>query len=414
MLKNIEDITTTKKRITLEIPASAFEEEIQKALSAARAKTRLPGFRPGKAPLALIEKKFYKEIEAEAMEKVVPKFYNDALTEAKVTPVADPVIESGMEFKRHSPMSLTFTLEIRPEIGEISYDGITVSKISTGIEDKDIEETLMRLREERAMFEPSEAPAKDDDLVLLDYEEREEGKSHKDEAFRVGADSMPLGFYEKINGLKKGDNVTIEVQYPADHHLAGKIKTFDVTVKEVKNAVLPELDDEFAKDLGLEGGVAGLRDRVRERLSEAREKTAKRIMKAEAMKKLVERYSFDLPATLVDNELGSLIDNARVGGRKEENQETMRAEFKPMAERNVRASMLLQTIAEREKVDVTEDEIRNRIMEIALEMRMSPENVMKYYISRDGSLDGLRHGVIEEKVLDIVLGRVAQTEEAVA
>lgn len=418
MLKNIEDLGQTKKRITFEVPAEAFEQQIQKSFAELRVRTRIPGFRPGKAPLALIEKKFARDVEGEVMEKVIPQFYGDALKEAKVTPVTDPEIESGsMEFKRGEAMVITFTCEARPELGEITYDGITVTKISADITDKDIDETLGQLREERASFEPSEAAAKDDDLVMLDYDEKdgETVTPHKDQAFRVGADTMPLGFYEKVKGLKKGDTATVVATYPADHHasaLAGSTITFEVTVKEVKNVILPELDDEFAKDLGLQS-MAELRDKARLRLGEARTRTSRRVMKAEAMKKLIDRLAnFDLPPSLVEGELGSMIDNARMMGRKDATEDALRAEFIETASRNVRASMVLQTIAEREKIDVTEQELRQKVVELAMEMRMPPENVMKYYISRDGSLDGLRHGVIEEKTLDFVLDKVGQVEEA--
>ncbi len=412
MLKNTEEITKTKKRITFEIPAEAFEAEFQKAVTEIRAKTRLPGFRPGKAPLAMIEKRFSKEIEGEVMEKVIPRFYSEALTEAGITPVTEPVIEGGMDFKRNSPMTITFTVEFRPEVGDISFEGITVRRLSADVDEKDIDETLVRIRDERAQFEPSDAPARDNDLVLIDYDEREGGDSHKDEAFRVGAETMPLGFYEKIKGLKKGDKATVEVTYPADHHtkeLAGQTRRVDVTVKEVKSPVMPELDDEFAKDLGLDS-LEALRQKVRERLGEARERTSRRVMKAEAMKKLLDLHTFEVPETLVQREMESLIDNARMSGRKDDPIEALRADFSGPAERNVRASMLLQIIGEREKVEVTEPELRERVMAIASEMRLSPENVMKYYISRDGNLDGLRHGVLEDKVLDLVIEKVQQVE----
>ena len=143
MIKQTEDISSTKKRISIEIPSDAIEGEIESSLNELRARTRLPGFRKGKAPLSLIEKRFGKDVEAETMERLVPKFYSEAIKEAEIVPVGRPVLEGGLELKRNEPLGLTFTVEVRPKV-DLSYEGLEVEDVPLKVEDRDVEETIKR------------------------------------------------------------------------------------------------------------------------------------------------------------------------------------------------------------------------------------------------------------------------------
>ncbi len=403
MLKTLEDISSTKKRLSIEIPADAFEQEIQSSLQVLRKKTKLPGFRPGKAPMGLIEKRYGKDVEGEAMEKVIPQFYTKALEEADIIPVAQPQLEGGIDFQRHNPLALTFTVEIRPKIDDLSYEGIEVDGMALDITDNDIEQTLNRLAEDKATFEPTDDPAKESDLVVLDYTLLGGGE-FKDQVFRLGSDQMPKLFSQKIAGLKKGEDVSFEMTMPEDFpnsELAGKTFTTSVAVKEVKNVIMPEIDDEFAKDMEMDD-LESLKKHIRERLEESKREQVENVLKGQIMKKLLDTYEFEAPESLVESEVQHWVDQAKAQGRTEED-EALKNEIRPDAERNVRASMLVQIIGDKENIEVTEDDIRQRLISLSGRFNLSPENVMKYYISRDGSLEGLKHSVYEEKVLALLL-----------
>jgi trigger factor len=416
MLKSVEDISATKKRLSIEIPSDAIENQIKTSLDLLRRKTKIPGFRPGKAPVALLEKRYGKDVEAEVMEKLIPSFYSEALKDADITPVTQPAIEGGVDFKRNAPLSLTVTVEVRPKLETLSYEGIEVKEVPVTVGDEDVEKTLERLREDRASYEPSAEPVADGDLLVLDYAAGDGGEPVKDYVFKVGSPAMPEAFSAGLLGAKKSEPVTFEMEFPGDfpvEGLAGAKENITATVKEAKKVNLPALDDEFAKDLDFDN-IEELRKHIREKLEESQQKSIANMMKAEILKKILESHEFEAPASLVDGEISHLVASARAQGRKDEPEDELKEELRPDAERNIRASLLLQMIGEKEGLDVTEDDLKEKLVSLSGQFGLSPENVMKYYISRDGSLEGLRNSVFEDKVLDLLLDRAEIQKEAEA
>jgi trigger factor len=416
MLKSVEDISATKKRLSIEIPSDAIENQIKTSLDLLRRKTKIPGFRPGKAPVALLEKRYGKDVEAEAMEKLIPSFYSEALKEADITPVTQPAIEGGVDFKRNTPLSLTVTVEVRPKLETLSYEGIEVKEVPVTVSDEDVEKTLERLREDRASYEPSAEPVADGDLLVLDYTAGDGGEPVEDYVFKMGSPAMPEAFSAGLLGAKKSEPVTFEMEFPGDfpvEGLAGAKGNITATVKEAKKVNLPALDDEFAKDLDFDN-IEELRKHIREKLEESQQKSIANMMKAEILKKILESHEFEAPASLVDGELSHLVAGARAQGRKDEPEDELKEEFRPDAERNIKASLLLQMIGEKEGLDVTEDDLKEKLVSLSGQFGLSPENVMKFYISRDGSLEGLRNSVFEDKVLDLLLERAEIQKEAEA
>ncbi len=412
MLKTVEDISATKKRLSIEIPSEAIEKEIMSSLDYLRKKTRLPGFRPGRAPMALIEKRFGKDVEAEALDKVIPAFYSEALKEADIRPVTQPSIEGGVDFKRNSPLSLTLTVEVRPEIEGLDYEGLKVRDIPADVEDSDVEGTLGKLRQDRAVYEPSGGPVKEGDLVVMDYEIKGRNEPSRDQVFMVGSEQMPREFSDRLIGMDKGREEEFEVTFPDGfrlEELAGKKETLRVSVKEVKNVTLPALDDEFAKDLEFDD-MDSLKAHIRQRLEKSKKEAVANMLKAEIMKKLLDAHDFDAPVSLVEEQLGHLLAQARAQGGQEDD-ETLRKELLPEAGRNVKASLLIQAIGEKEGIKATEEDVKERAVSLSGRLGLSPENVIKYYVSRDGSLEGLKHSIYEDKVLDLLLER-AEVEEA--
>ena len=229
MLKAVEDISATKKRLRIEIPAETIEKEIQNSLEKVRTTTTIPGFRTGKAPFTLIEKKFGKKVEEEVLERIIPEGYLDALRKADITPITDPVLEEKADFKRNEAFSMTLTVEIMPKIDNLHYEGIKVKEIPVEVTDADVEDVLKRSQEERATYEPSEEAVGPDDLVSFDYAVKEDGTEVKDQVFKIGGSLFPEDFSAGLVGKKKGDEVTIETTFPEGHvaeKYAGKRLTF--------------------------------------------------------------------------------------------------------------------------------------------------------------------------------------------
>jgi trigger factor len=410
MLKTVEDISTTKKRLKIEIPQETIEREIQSGLKGVQRKAKIPGFRPGKAPISIIEKRFGKDVEGDVMERLVPEAYNNALKEANIKPVGRPELENKLEINRSAPLEMTLTVEIRPEVKDLKYDGVKLKEIPVEVKDEEIDDALNNVRQQRTVYEPTEEAAKHGDMAVLDYETTEEGKEpqeFKDQTYRLGHGVMPEEFSKALEGMKKGESKEFKITFPEDFpskDVAGKEVAFKVAVKEVKKPELPEIDDEFAKDLGFDD-LAALREHIKAQITQSKENSAKKMQKAEVVSKIIADHSIDAPESMVEAELQRLVAEAKQGGREKEDDDALRAEFKSKAETQVKATILLDIIGEKENVEVKEEEIRQKVEAVAAQIGMTPENIMKYYVSRDGSMDGLRNEVFEEKVLDLLLER---------
>jgi len=412
MIKTVEDISATKKRLRIEIPAEVIEKEIQDSLEKLRRKTTIPGFRTGKAPIDLIEKRFGKEVESDVLERLIPQGYVDALREANITPVANPVLEEKSDFKRKQPISMTLMVEVMPNIENLNYEDIPLKDIPVAVSDSDVESVLRRQQEEKATYEPSEGPVEMNDLIVVDYSSPGDGIEAKDQILKVGGSMFPEEFTQKVVGRGKGEEFSVEATFPEEHpleNLAGKHLTMKVMIKDIKKVNLPAVDDELAKDIGFQN-LDEMRKRIGEEIEKAKRNEVVKIQKAELIRNLVESHEFDIPESLVEREsemLASAALSHRTKGAEpsEHELDALKQEVRPNAVRNVKASLLIETIGKAQGVSVAEDEVKRAIISLAQRLSVSPEQIMKFYISRDGSLEGLKGSLFEEKVLDLILSK---------
>lgn len=408
MLKAVEDISSTKKRLKIEIPTDAIESKIKDSLEKTRQKAKIPGFRPGKTPMNIIEKHFGKSAEAEAIEKIVPEFYEKALKEADIVPVTQPVLEGDINFQRHNPLSLALTVEIRPKIENLDYKNIRIKDIPVIISDSEIDDSLRRLQEGKATYEPADKEIETDDLVTVDYEIKYDDQilsAAKDQVLKIGIEVLPKEISESLKGKKAGDTVEVEVLFPEDFHvksLAGKKTMIKNVVKGVKKKNLPDIDDELAKDIGYET-LDGLRTGVKEEIEKAKKDHVLKIQKDEILGKLVNAHDFDVPDSMLEKELSAMIHEIKASKKSDKDDNALRSELRPEAVKTVKALILLSVIGEKEGVSVTDDELKEEILDMAQRLSMAPESLMKIYIQRDGSLEGLRNSIYGQKVLDILL-----------
>jgi len=409
LLKSVEDISSTKKRLKIEVPAEAIESEIKKGLGEAQKKARIPGFRPGKAPMHLIEKKFGKDIEADVLEKIIPEFYLKAVKEADVTPVSRPVVEDSFDFKRNEPLSMTVAVEVRPKVENLNYEGVTVKGVSVEVKDDEIDTVLNRLAEEKATYESADEAVNQGDLVTIDYTVREAGEDNtvaRDVVLKVGSGPYPQEFFDGLAGKKKDEEFTVEASFPEDSQspFAGKRPKFEIKIKDIKRRSLPAIDDELAKDLGFEN-IGLLKDKVRENILSSKNREAERARQREILDKLIESHSFDVPESLLNAEIGGIISEIRAAGKDERTDEAIKEELMPHAEKSVKASILLELIGEKEGITVSDDDVKEELLDMAQKYYVSPDNIIKYYMAKDGSLEGLKHSVFEKKVLNFLLNK---------
>ncbi|HMK61430.1 MAG TPA: trigger factor [Dissulfurispiraceae bacterium] len=411
MLKSCEEVSSTKKRLTIEIPADALESEIRKGLQEAQRRANLPGFRSGKAPMSIVEKRYGKGVESEVLEKLVPEYYMNAVKEAEIKPVAKPEMEEGIDFKRNAPVVMTFTVEVRPSIDGLSYENIAVKDIPIEIKEEEIDTILKSVSEEKGTFEAIDDAATRGDLVTLDYT-TENGDESKDTVIKVGSGPYPPEFFDAIEGKRKDEEFSAVVSFPNDSstQFAGKTLKFVMMIKDIKRKNIPTIDDELAKDMGMEN-LQSLRDRIREDLHESKTTEADRKKQIEIIEKLLSSYQFDAPEGMVKFELERMLGEVRAAGKQGGTNEELEAEYQPKAVKSARISILLDIIGEREGISVSEDELKEEIMNFSKRYYVTPENVVKYYIARDGSLDGIKNAIYEKKAMKALLAKAKIEKE---
>ncbi len=436
MLKSVEDINTTKKRIKIEIPSDVIEKEIGGSLEKLRYRVKIPGFRPGKAPINLIEKRFGKEVEAEVLDKIIPEHISNAIREADIKPVTMPVLDEEFEFKRNNPVNLSFTVEVLPRIENLEYENIKIKDVPVTVEDPDIEDTLKRLQDQKAVFEVADKTAEMDDLVSFEYVDSEivggeTASSIKETISKMGNEIFPHDIMEKVIGKQKGDIIEFTTTFDETKfkELAGKTANVKVKISEVKKKSLPAIDDEFAKDLGY-ANISELKEKVKERIYSAKKAQVQKIQQAEIINKILESTQFDIPETLLNKEVdsillekglseskqdkesldietGTLQSTAETDSSEKEKEGTgdPEAKLKQKALKNVQASVIIDAIGQKEGITVTDNEVNERISSLAKRLSATPEAIKNFYMYKQGSLDGLKHSIYEEKVLDLLLSK---------
>jgi len=432
----VEDISTTKKRLRIEIPSDVIEKEIGDSIEKVRQKAKIPGFRPGRTPVNIIEKRFGKEVEAEVLDKIIPEYYSKALKEAELTPAAMPVFDEKLDFKRNNPVSLSITVEVMPKIENLNYENIEIEDIPVIVDEAEVEEYLKKLQGEKAIYEVSEKEIDTDDLVSFEYVDakiagEENAASLKEQISKMGNEILPPDIIEKMIGKKKDDIVeftTTPKVFGEDcksKELAGKTIDMKVAIKEIKKKNLPTIDDEFAKDLGFEN-ISEMKEKIKEKILNFKKEHAARIQKAKIVNKILEAHNFEVPEALVKRELESvmleesmgelkgghpesgithLISEADSPEQEEKNLEKLQTELKNKALKTVQASIIIDVIGQKEGITVTDDEIKDRIAVLAQRLSAAPEAVIKFYKYKEGSLEGLRHSIFEDKVLDMLLSK---------
>ncbi|HUI67184.1 MAG TPA: trigger factor [Nitrospirota bacterium] len=420
----VENISPVKKKLNIEIAPDSVIKEMDKAISDVAKKAKIPGFRPGKAPKAIVERHYGEEVRSEVMNRLISDSYLRALQEHSLNPVDVPEIDNVSSLAKGSPLTFTATVEVRPDIVLGIYDGIEVKEKEVTVSDDEVNQTIDRLREMYAQLEVVEGrPLEKNDTAIIDFEGHREGKpidgaKASDYMMALGTNALIPGFEDQLTGMNKGETREIKVTFPADYNkkdLADKDATFKVTLKEIKKKVLPELNDEFAKDIGGNKSVDELREGIKKDLEARKRDELASAQREELLSKLVDAHSFDVPPGMVERELQAMARQqatrmARQGRDvKSFDIANFREENKVLAEKRVRGLLILDAIADKEKVEVKEQEVSSALAMMARTSGQPVEAIKKYYESLDGGLDNLRTSLIQEKTLGLLLSRAKKS-----
>lgn len=415
----VENLSTVTKKIDVEIAPDSVAKEMDKALADVAKKAKIPGFRPGKAPKNIVEKHYGDEVRSEVMNRLITESYLKAMQEHKLNPVELPAISNVSPLVKGSPLSFSATVEVRPNIELGAYDGIEVREQSIAVSDEETGETIDRLRDMYAALEVVEGrPLEKNDTAIIDFEgflgaKPIEGAKAADYMLALGSNTLIPGFEDQIVGMNKGESREIKVTFPADYNnkdVAGKEATFNVTLKELKKKILPELNEEFAKDLGAKS-LDDLRDGIKKDIEIRKKNEQASDQRETILSKLVAEHAFDVPPGMVERELHSMARShatrmAKQGvDVKSFDLAKFNEENRALAEKRIKGLLILDEIADKEKVDVNDQEVANAFAMMARTSGQTVDAIKKYYESQDGGVDNLKSSLIQEKTLGLLLSR---------
>jgi trigger factor len=422
------DVSDTRKNLVVEIPSAVVDAEIDKVSRDYSKAARVPGFRPGKVPTKVVRQRFRDQILHDVAHGLIPRAVDEALRERGVEPVDTPDIRDVVVEEGH-PLKFTATFETVPPIDPGDYASLTVHRKEGRVEDSAVEDALSRLRDRAARYEPVEGrKVQSGDSVLMDLKRTARGGAdapnepatdkHENVTVDIGGQANPPGFDAQIVGLNANDSKSFDVTYPEDYaikELAGTTVEYDVTVKAIRKRVVPELDDEFAKDLGEFDSLEALRARVREDLEHEARHEAEREMRAELLKQLASRVTFDVPASLLDREVDRrveefvrrLIEQQIDPMRTEINWEEFRERQKEPAAEAVRGALVLDEVARREGISVAEQEVEAEVERYA-ERSGRSATAVRARLEKEGGLSRLYAGLRREKTVDFLLGQATK------
>jgi trigger factor len=416
-----ETTSGTRREIAVEIPVEEVNRETASLIQKYQKLARIPGFRRGHVPASIIRQRFSEDLKSDVVEALVPRYFRREAEKQGLIPVSQPQV-TDLQLNDNEPLRFKATFEVMPEIKVEGYKELRAEKPEITVTDEEVEQSLAGVREQHATFTSVEGRALADGdyaQVSLDGKPKhstdgQDKPVHMDEVLVeiAGKNTMPE-FTENLRGASPGDERVFEVTYAQDaqeQRLAGKTFTYTVKVQSIKQKTLPELDDQFATQLGEFKTLDEVRQRIREGMESERKHAAEHEAKDKLVAELVKRSEFEVPEALVDRQIDVRLERGLRAlasqGMKAEDIKKMdlnrlRVGQREQALQEVKASLVLDKIAEEEKIEVSDEEIDREIDALATQSKQTPEAI-RARLTRDGALDRIRNRIRSEKTLDFL------------
>jgi len=421
----VEDVAPCKKRLKIEVPANRVKQAYDRVANDFQKEARIPGFRPGHAPIAVVLKKFQKDIESETQRTLVPEAYQEAVSEKKLKVVSAPEIE---DLKYQPGLSLSFStvVELAPEFRLPNYKGLVLKKQETAVSDEEIDKTLQNLADQRAKFDDApERPVAMDDFAVVSYT----GKIDGQPIIEIAPEAKHLAqnpqfwlwmrsegflpkFAEQCVGMKKGESRTIEIEFPADFPqapLAGKKAQYEVELTDIKVKNSPPVDDAFAQEIA-QMNLADLKVRARENMEQEKKNQADRAARSEVVQQLISAVEFELPPSTVEEETHAAVydivaENQARGvpaNILEEKKDEIFNNAARSAKDLVKFKFIATQIAENEKIEVANEQIAQHLAFLAQREGITLEKMVDR-VRKNNAFGAIRQQILRQLVLDFIL-----------
>ena len=415
----VEELEACKRRLAVEAPVDVVQKEWERAYGRVQKQARLPGFRKGHVPRSLVKLHFADDVRREVAEHLIPHIYNQAVTEAKLAPIADPDL-SEVKLEEGAPLSFRAVIEIKPTITLGTYRGLDIAHATVPVPETDIDETLERMRDQHAELRSVERPAAPNDVLIVDYTLTLEGlppSSQSGYAFQVGDGSVLPEIDQAVVSMRAGEERQVGVRFADDHRreeVRGKSGSAVVKVVEVKEKVLAPLDDDFARSLGQFDTLDALRAEVRRQLEARRTSEERAALEDKVVDRLIENHKFAVPEALVTQQVRYQIENGRERLRRQGvdpdriqwDYGKLAGELRPGAERAVRRMLLLEAVGAVENTTPSDAEVEAEVDKIATATQR-PAPAVRRMMEKNGDLEALRHGLRERKTLDLLIAQAS-------
>jgi trigger factor len=421
MQVTVEDVSSVKKILHIEVPKDQVIRELDKAYNQLKKTAKIKGFRPGKAPRSVLERLFKKDVHGDVSSKLLQDSFVEALKETDLSIVGNPKIDPP-QLEEKGPYKYDATVEVKPEIDDIDFKGLNLKKVLYRVTDEEMEAQLKLLQKNLAQQKPvtEDRPVKENDFVLIDYEGFEDGKPFtetqetKNFTMKIGAGAISKTLDEKLIGMKPGDNREITVNFPEDYFndkLANHDITFHVKLHEIREEILPELDDEFAKKLGQYESLDDLKNAITSNLNEGYQKRVEQELNEQVYQGLIEKTEFELPESMVDYELNNIIDEIEKTlayyNKSMEDQgltkEMLAEKHLETAEKKVRRHLILGKIINQEKMALSDQELEEGFTDMAQAMNQPVEAIKNYYQQNQDNLDFFKYTLLEKKAIKLII-----------
>jgi trigger factor len=403
-----------KRELTVVVEAAKLQALTEERLQAVSKNVKMPGFRPGKIPANVLKQRYGQQVAGEVLERAIEQASRDALDQKGYTPALRPRV-TIKQFAEGQNLEFTMSFDLMPTPPAVELGDITVERDVFEVSEADIKDGLDRLGKANKRLKPVEKARKAEkgDILRIDFLGKVDGvpfDGGKAENFtiEIGSGQLIPGFEEQLIGLKPGDSTEVKVTFPEDYHaenLKGKAATFDVTARELLEAELPAMDDEFAKLSGFKD-LADLKERVKEKITRDVDAVVRMRQKKALFDALDSKVKFDLPQSMVDEEFGGIWQKLVQTQPDAESDEALKQEYRQVAERRVKLGLYLAEVAKQQAIRVNQQELQQAVMEQARMFPGQENKVVEFYRKNPVELTNLQGPILEEKAVDYVLTQV--------
>ena len=411
----VEELEACKRRLAVEAPADVVQKEWERAYGRVQKQARLPGFRKGHVPRSLVKLHFADDVRREVAEHLIPDIYRQALSEARLDPVNEPDL-TDVKLEENAPLSFVAVVEVKPAIELGDYKGVEVQHAPKAITDDEVTATLEQMREQQAEFRAVDRAAATGDLVVVDYTLRpdeHDPTTANGYHFVLGSGAVMPEIDAAAAGMSAGEQREVVLHFPDDHRiesLRGKGGSATLKVSEVKEKILPALDDDFAKSLGEFETLDALRAELSRQLEARAQTEQRRELEDKVVGAVLQRHDFTVPEAMVMRQIAHQVEHARERLRRQGvdpdkvpwDVPKLVGELRPGAEQGVKRALLLEAIADKEGVVAGDDEVEGEVEKIA-RASQRPAPAVRRMMEKSGDLEALRLGLRERKTLDLLI-----------